>query len=114
MKALFYLAVSLLIIFVSACSKNETSPSSLSGTTWKYSGTNKSEVLKFTSATSGTYTVNTNGTIQSSSFSYSYASPSVEIKESGGSVLEGNFSSTSTLQVTAENSPLAAVTFTKQ
>ncbi|MTK51836.1 hypothetical protein [Paludibacter sp.] len=110
MRKLIFLTVCVSLFLLTACSKTDSAPTSLINTSWKCSTSGNIQVLKFTSATAGTYTVNSS----SVAFTYTYSSPNISIKESNGDKLDGDFTSTTTLEIVQSNSPTAALTFTKQ
>jgi Outer membrane lipoprotein involved in outer membrane biogenesis len=110
MRKLIFLTVCVSLFLLTACSKTDSTPTSLTNTSWKCSTSGSTQVLKFTSATAGTYTVNSS----SVSFTYTYSSPNVSITESNGDKLDGDFTSTTTLEIIQSNSPTAALKFTKQ
>jgi len=110
MRKLLFLTACVSLFLLTACSKNDSAPTSLTNTSWKYSASGSTQVLKFTSATAGTYTINSS----SVSFTYTYSSPNISIKESNGDKLDGDFTSTTTLNIVQSNSPTAALKFTKQ
>lgn len=114
MKRILFITSCLALILLTACSKDDSAPSSLTNTSWKYSASNSSEVLKFTSSTAGTYTVTTSGDTKSYTLTYTYSNPNITIKASNGETLDGDFTSSSTLEIINGNSPSAALKFTKQ
>jgi hypothetical protein len=115
MKKTLLLAGCIALLLLVSCSKDSSAPSSLKSTSWKYSAsTSTYQVLKFTSASAGTYYVTTSGSTKSYSFSYTYSSPNVTVKVSNGNTLDGDFTSTTTLEVISGNSPTSALKFTKQ
>lgn len=110
MRKLLFLSTCLSLFLLTSCSKNDSAPTSLTNTNWKYSTSGTTQVLKFTSATAGTYTVNSSNV----SFTYTYSNPTITIKESNGDKLDGNFTSTTTLDIVQSNLPTAALKFIKQ
>ena len=112
---MLFIAGCAVLFLLTSCSKDTSAPTSLNNTSWKYSASSSTyQVLKFTSTSAGTYSVTTSGDTKSYSFSYTYSSPNVTIKASNGDELEGDFTSTTTLEVISGNSPTSALKFTKQ
>ena len=111
MKKLLLLAGCLFIICLSACSNDDSAPTSLSGTSWKCTSSG-TQVFDFTSSSAGTYSSSTE--IKEYSFSYSYSKPNITIKVANGETFDGDFTSSSTLEIVNGNSPTAALKFTKE
>jgi len=113
-KRIAFFACCCALLLLSSCASTGA-PSSLTNTSWKYSTSSSDyQVLDFTSNTGGTYSVTTNGSTSSSSFTYTYNKPDVTIAVKDGDKFDGNFTSSTTLEIILSNSPTAAMKFTKE
>jgi hypothetical protein len=115
MKRIFFFAGFGLLLLLSSCSKTSLAPTSLTNTSWKYTASSSNyQVLKFTTATAGTYSVTNLGATKSYSFTYTYTDPDVTVTVSDGEKLEGDFTASTTLNIISGNGPSSAIKFTKQ
>jgi major membrane immunogen (membrane-anchored lipoprotein) len=103
------------LLLLPSCSSSDSIPSTLVNTTWKYSvSTTSYKTLKFTTATSGSFTVVTPSETKYYSFTYAYADPDITIDVSDGEKYSGDLSDKSTMQLIVSNSPTTPLKFTKQ
>jgi hypothetical protein len=113
-RFLFFAGFGLLLL-LSSCSKTSVAPTSLTNTSWKYTVSSSNyQVLKFTTASTGTYSVTSSGETKSYSFTYTYTEPDVVVTVSNGEKLDGDFTAGTTLEVISDNGPSSAIKFTKQ